>query len=115
MQVAEAIHKYGKALGVSVLPVYGGASMETQIRAMKRGVDVVVATPGRALDHINRGTLNLKSVRVVVLDEADEMLDMGFAEDLEAILAATPKERQTASVQRHTPRENSGDSAQAAA
>ncbi|MEO7361783.1 MAG: DEAD/DEAH box helicase [Gemmatimonadaceae bacterium] len=96
MQVAEAIHKYGKALGVSVLPVYGGASMETQIRAMKRGVDVVVATPGRALDHINRGTLNLKSVRVVVLDEADEMLDMGFAEDLEAILAATPKERQTA-------------------
>ena len=96
MQVAEAIHKYGKALGVSVLPVYGGASMETQIRALKRGVDVVVATPGRALDHINRGTLNLKSVRVVVLDEADEMLDMGFAEDLEAILAATPKERQTA-------------------
>ena len=96
MQVAEAIHKYGKALGVAVLPVYGGASMETQIRAMKRGVDVVVATPGRALDHINRGTLNLKSVRVVVLDEADEMLDMGFAEDLEAILAATPKERQTA-------------------
>ncbi len=96
MQVAEAVHKYGKALGVSVLPVYGGASMETQIRAMKRGVDVVVATPGRALDHINRGTLNLKSVRVVVLDEADEMLDMGFAEDLEAILAATPKDRQTA-------------------
>ena len=96
MQVAEAVHKYGKALGVSVLPVYGGASMEIQIRALKRGVDVVVATPGRALDHINRGTLNLKSVRVVVLDEADEMLDMGFAEDLEAILAATPKERQTA-------------------
>lgn len=96
MQVAEAVHKYGKALGVSVLPIYGGASMETQIRALKRGVDVVVATPGRALDHINRGTLNLKSVRVVVLDEADEMLDMGFAEDLEAILAATPKDRQTA-------------------
>jgi ATP-dependent RNA helicase DeaD len=96
MQVAEAVHKYGKALGVSVLPVYGGASMETQIRALKRGVDIVVATPGRALDHINRGTLNLKSIRVVVLDEADEMLDMGFAEDLEAILSATPKERQTA-------------------
>ncbi len=96
MQVAEAVHKYGKALGVSVLPVYGGASMETQIRALKRGVDVVVATPGRALDHINRGTLNLKSVRVVVLDEADEMLDMGFAEDLEAIFAALPEKRQTA-------------------
>ncbi len=96
MQVAEAVHRYGKPLGVQALPVYGGASMDTQIRALKRGVDVVIATPGRALDHINRGTLNLKSVRTVVLDEADEMLDMGFAEDLEAILAATPKTRQTA-------------------
>ena len=96
MQVAEAVHRYGKPLGVQVLPVYGGASMENQIRALKRGVDVVIATPGRALDHINRGTLNLQSVRTVVLDEADEMLDMGFAEDLEAILAATPKSRQTA-------------------
>ncbi|MGV3710657.1 MAG: DEAD/DEAH box helicase [Gemmatimonas sp.] len=96
MQVSEAVHKYGKNLGVNVLAVYGGASMESQIRALKRGVDVVVATPGRALDHINRGTLNLKSLRVVVLDEADEMLDMGFAEDLEAILAATPADRQTA-------------------
>ncbi len=96
MQVAEAVHRYGKPLGVQALPVYGGASMENQIRALKRGVDVVIATPGRALDHINRGTLNLQSVRTVVLDEADEMLDMGFAEDLEAILAATPKTRQTA-------------------
>ncbi|MEO6446973.1 MAG: DEAD/DEAH box helicase [Gemmatimonadaceae bacterium] len=96
MQVAEAVHRYGKQMGVIALPIYGGASMETQIRTLKRGVDVAVATPGRALDHIRRGTLNLKSVRVVVLDEADEMLDMGFAEDLEAILDATPKERQTA-------------------
>ncbi len=96
MQVAEAIHRYGRAIGAQALPIYGGASMETQIRTLKRGVDVVVATPGRALDHIRRGTLNLNSVRVVVLDEADEMLDMGFAEDLEAILDATPKERQTA-------------------
>ncbi len=96
MQVAEAVHRYGRALGAQALPIYGGASMETQIRTLKRGVDVVVATPGRALDHIRRGTLNLASVRVVVLDEADEMLDMGFAEDLEAILEATPKERQTA-------------------
>ncbi len=96
MQVAEAVHRYGRPLGVQALPVYGGASMDTQIRALKRGVDVVIATPGRALDHINRGTLNLQSVRTVVLDEADEMLDMGFAEDLEAILAATPKTRQTA-------------------
>jgi ATP-dependent RNA helicase DeaD len=96
MQVAEAVHKYGKALGVIALPVYGGAAMENQLRALKRGVDVVVATPGRALDHIRRKTLRLESVKVVILDEADEMLDMGFAEDLEAILAETPKERQTA-------------------
>ena len=84
----------GSAL--SVVPLYGGASMDQQIRALKRGVDVVVATPGRALDHIRRGTLMLDAVRVLVLDEADEMLDMGFAEDLEAILDATPPERQTA-------------------
>ncbi len=96
MQVAEAVHRYGKELRIIALPIYGGASMETQIRALKRGVDVVVATPGRALDHIRRGTLLLDQVRTVVLDEADEMLDMGFAEDLEAILDATPAERQTA-------------------
>jgi ATP-dependent RNA helicase DeaD len=70
--------------------------MEQQIRALKRGVEVVVATPGRALDHVRRGTMRLDSVRFLVLDEADEMLDMGFAEDLEAILDATPSERQTA-------------------
>ena len=96
MQVAEAVHRYGKAMGVIVVPIYGGASMETQIRTLKRGVDVVVATPGRALDHIRRKTVHLASVKVVVLDEADEMLDMGFAEDLEAILAATPEEKQVA-------------------
>jgi ATP-dependent RNA helicase DeaD len=96
MQVAEAVHKYGKPLGVVAVPIYGGASMEGQIRTLKRGVDVVVATPGRALDHIRRRTLHLAAVKMVVLDEADEMLDMGFAEDLEAILAATPAERQTA-------------------
>jgi len=96
MQVAEAVHKYGKSLGVCALPIYGGASMENQLRMLKRGVDVVVATPGRALDHIRRKTLRLDAVKVVVLDEADEMLDMGFAEDLEAILQETPEERQTA-------------------
>jgi ATP-dependent RNA helicase DeaD len=96
MQVAEAIHKYGKAMGVSVLPVYGGAAMAQQLKALKRGVDIVVATPGRALDHIRRKSLQLGAVRTVVLDEADEMLDMGFAEDLEAILSETPADRQTA-------------------
>jgi ATP-dependent RNA helicase DeaD len=96
MQVAEAVHKYGRQMGAVAIPIYGGASMETQIRALKRGVDVVVATPGRALDHIRRKTIHLAHVKVVVLDEADEMLDMGFAEDLEAILAQTPADRQTA-------------------
>ena len=70
--------------------------MESQLRGLQRGVDVVVATPGRALDHVNRKSLKLDGIRTLVLDEADEMLDMGFAEDLEAILAATPAERQTA-------------------
>jgi ATP-dependent RNA helicase DeaD len=96
MQVAEAVHRYGKSLGVSVLPVYGGQAMQQQLRALRRGVDVIVATPGRVLDHIRRTSVDLSKVRMVVLDEADEMLDMGFAEDLEAILAALPAERQTA-------------------
>ncbi len=96
MQVAEAIYRYGKTLGAVAVPIYGGASMESQIRSLKRGVDVVIATPGRALDHIRRKTVHLASVKTVVLDEADEMLDMGFADDLEAILAATPKEKQVA-------------------
>ena len=96
MQVAEAVHRYGKSLGVRVLPIYGGQSMQQQLRALQRSLDVVVATPGRVLDHIRRASIDLSRVRTVVLDEADEMLDMGFAEDLEAILTALPKERQTA-------------------
>ncbi len=96
MQVAEAVHKYSKGVRLSVLPVYGGAPMHGQIRELERGAQIVVATPGRALDHIRRGTLKLDALRVLVLDEADEMLDMGFAEDLDAILDATPASRQTA-------------------
>ena len=96
MQVAEAIYKYAKHTRLTVVPVYGGAPMHQQIRALQRGVEVVVATPGRALDHLRRGTLDLTALEVLVLDEADEMLDMGFAEDLEAILTATPATRQTA-------------------
>jgi ATP-dependent RNA helicase DeaD len=96
MQVAEAIHKYARGGKLTVLPLYGGASMIQQIRALERGATVVVATPGRALDHIRRGTLTLDRLEMLILDEADEMLDMGFAEDLDAILEATPAERQTA-------------------
>ncbi len=95
VQVSEALHRYGRELGARVLPVYGGAPIVRQLRELERGVDVVVATPGRALDLVNRGALALGSVGTVVLDEADEMLDMGFAEDLEAILDETPDQRQT--------------------
>ncbi|MCE9590531.1 MAG: DEAD/DEAH box helicase [Planctomycetes bacterium] len=96
MQVAEAIHKYAKGFGIHVVPVYGGAPMHIQIRALERGASIVVATPGRALDHIRRKTLRLEGLKVLVLDEADEMLDMGFAEDIDAILTSTPATRQTA-------------------
>src|SRR5262249_7655575 len=95
MQVAEAVHRYGRPLGIKVLPIYGGQAYGPQLRGLERGVDVVVATPGRALDHIRRGTLNLEGLAAVVLDEADEMLDMGFAEDIESILSETPAGRQT--------------------
>lgn len=96
MQVAEAIHKYSKSFGIHVLAIYGGAPMFQQIRALERGAAIVVATPGRALDLIRRGSLVLDDLKVLALDEADEMLDMGFADDLEAILEAMPQERQTA-------------------
>src|SRR3954469_112580 len=96
MQVSEAIHRYAERLSVRVLPVYGGQAIGLQLRALQRGVDVVVATPGRAVDHVKRGSIHLEDVKVVVLDEADEMLDMGFAEDLETLLSATPETRQTA-------------------
>ena len=96
IQVSEAINSFARSSGVYVLPVYGGQDYSRQIKALSRGVQIVVATPGRALDHIRRGTLNLTEIKAVVLDEADEMLDMGFAEDLEAIFAALPEKRQTA-------------------
>jgi ATP-dependent RNA helicase DeaD len=95
MQVSEALHHYGRQLGVRVVPIYGGQPIGRQLRSLEAGVDVIVATPGRALDHLRRRTLRLASLQVMVLDEADEMLDMGFAEDLEAIFAETPPSRQT--------------------
>jgi ATP-dependent RNA helicase DeaD len=97
MQVAEAIHSYAAKLEhVSVIPVYGGAPIVPQLKRLERGAHVVVGTPGRLIDHLDRGSLDLSHIRIVVLDEADEMLKMGFIEDMEKILAALPAERQTA-------------------
>lgn len=95
VQVSQEINKIGKFKKVSVLPVYGGTSIERQIKAMNRGVDIIVGTPGRVIDHINRKTISLSAISIMVLDEADEMLNMGFIEDIETILQATPPERQT--------------------
>ncbi len=96
LQVANTMYEYGKYLDVRVLAIYGGASYSRQISRLHKGVDVVVGTPGRVLDLLNQQALDLSEVKTVVLDEADEMLSMGFIEDVEAILAATPTQRQTA-------------------
>jgi ATP-dependent RNA helicase DeaD len=96
MQVAEAMHKYGRELGARVVPVYGGQPITAQLHRLARGVDIVVATPGRAVDHLERGSIRFDEVETVVLDEADEMLDMGFADDLERILGSLPEVHQTA-------------------
>ena len=96
VQVAKAMHDFGRQHGIRVLPVYGGEPYGRQISRLNKGVDVVVGTPGRLLDLIQRAALDLSAVRTVVLDEADEMLSMGFIEDIEAILSATPADRQTA-------------------
>ena len=97
IQVAEAFQKYASGLnGFHVLPIYGGQSYVPQLNALKRGPQVIVGTPGRLIDHLERGTLNLGAVRCVVLDEADEMLDMGFADAMDAILSQTPADKQVA-------------------
>src|SRR6266511_266219 len=96
LQVADSMTEYGKHLDVRVLAVYGGQPYGPQISRLNRGVDVVVGTPGRLLDLIERNALNIKHIRTLVLDEADEMLNMGFIEDVEKILSETPSERQTA-------------------
>ena len=105
MQVAKAMYQYGRPLNVRVLPVYGGQAYSRQINRLNRGVDIVVGTPGRLLDLIRQKALDLSSVSTVVLDEADEMLSMGFIEDIEAILEATPPARQTALFSATLPRE----------
>ena len=94
IQVAERISRFSKYTKVKVLPVYGGESIGKQIRALERGVHIVVGTPGRTIDHLKRGTLNLSSTKVVVLDEADRMLDMGFIDDINYILTKVPEDRQ---------------------
>src|SRR5580698_2690873 len=97
IQVAEAFQKYAAHLrGFHVLPIYGGQSYVPQLNALKRGTHVIVGTPGRVMDHLERGTLKLEGVRFVVLDEADEMLAMGFVEAIETILSRTPQEKQVA-------------------
>ncbi|MRH43636.1 DEAD/DEAH box helicase [Aquibacillus halophilus] len=95
IQVSEEIHRLGKFKGVRALPVYGGQHMDRQIRALKDGPHIVVATPGRLLDHIRRKTINISNVHTAVLDEADEMLNMGFIDDIRDILKSIPEERQT--------------------
>jgi ATP-dependent RNA helicase DeaD len=97
IQVAEAFQKYAAGQhAFHVLPIYGGQSYVPQLSALKRGPQVIVGTPGRIMDHLERGTLQLNGIRTVVLDEADEMLAMGFADAMEAILSQTPKEKQVA-------------------
>lgn len=106
IQVAEAFHTYAKHLGrVRVLPVYGGQSITQQIKHLRSGVQVIVGTPGRVMDHMRRETINLSSLKMVVLDEADEMLRMGFQEDVEWILGHTPETRQTALFSATMPRQ----------
>src|SRR4051794_19673871 len=97
MQVAEALHSYAHGMeGLSVLPVYGGAPIVHQLKRLERGVQIVVGTPGRLIDHLDRKSLRLDSISMIVLDEADEMLKMGFIEDVERILGEAPPERQVA-------------------
>ncbi|MDN5294324.1 MAG: ATP-dependent helicase DeaD [Eubacteriales bacterium] len=95
LQVAEEIARLGRYRETKVLPVYGGQSIERQVAGLKKGVQVVIGTPGRIIDHLDRGTLKLDGLQILVLDEADEMLDMGFIDDIETIIHHTPSSRQT--------------------
>jgi len=105
IQVAKALTDHAKGLPTRILTIYGGASYTPQLRGLSSGVDVVVGTPGRVIDHLKRGTLNLSSLRLLVLDEADEMLRMGFVEDVEHVLSKTPEGRQVALFSATMPRE----------
>lgn len=95
IQVAEEIAKLGRFKGIRSLPIYGGQDIVKQIRALKKKPQIIIGTPGRLLDHINRKTIKLEDVQTVILDEADEMLDMGFMEDIQSILRLVPETRHT--------------------
>src|SRR5678809_1538984 len=96
IQVSEEVHKLAIfKRGISALPIYGGQSYERQFLGLKNGAQIVIGTPGRVMDHMRRGTLRLGSIKMVILDEADVMLNMGFRDDIETILKDAPKERQT--------------------
>ncbi len=108
IQVAEAFQKYARHLkGFHVLPIYGGSDYRGQLRQLQRGVQVVVGTPGRVMDHMRRGSLDLSELRTLVLDEADEMLRMGFIDDVEWILEQTPDAAPDRAVLRHHARGHS--------
>src|SRR5690606_15020104 len=96
LQVTEALRELGKALPVRMVTLYGGVPYGPQLKALSRGVPVIVGTPGRLLDHLDRKNLDLSAVEIVVIDEADEMLRMGFIDDVERLLSATPATRQVA-------------------
>jgi len=105
IQVSGEINKFLRyKTNISVLPVYGGQSIEGQLRVLKKGVQIIVGTPGRLIDHINRNSINLSSISIVILDEADEMMDMGFRNDIEKILQKTPTSRQTITFSATMPR-----------
>ena len=95
IQVNDELKRLSKYDDLTILPVYGGDPITNQIRALKRNVNIVVGTPGRVLNHIKRGTIKLDQIKFLVLDEADEMLNMGFIDDLEDIIKQLPSERQT--------------------
>ena len=97
MQAADELRKFSRYLhGIKVLPIYGGQDIVRQIKNLKSGVQIIVGTPGRVMDHMRRRTIKMEHVHTLVLDEADEMLNMGFREDIETILKEVPEERQTA-------------------
>ncbi|MGH7621478.1 MAG: DEAD/DEAH box helicase, partial [Gemmatimonadaceae bacterium] len=96
VQVAEHLTRLGRYRGIRLLPIYGGQPIDRQLRSLSRGVDAIVATPGRLMDHMRRRTVDLSAVRMLVLDEADQMLQMGFQEDVEYIIGNLPADRVTA-------------------